>query len=139
MTARRLLAAAAALLLLPACKDSTAPDPGLPGMYTLRTIAGKPLPWPQFPSSDGDTAWVLGGTYTFRADDTFTVTNDYRYVRHGIVELRHTENDGEYRVIGDSVRMWQTAFDYGARRGGKTLTVHGPSEDWVYRRLQFPE
>ena len=125
--------AAAALVLLAACKDSTAPDPGLPGTYTLRTIAGQPLPWPQFPS-EGDTAWVLGGTYTFQADDTFVETYDYRYVRDGTVELRHYVNDGEYRMIGDSLRMWYGSYDFGARREGRTLIVHGRYEDWVYRR-----
>jgi hypothetical protein len=136
MPTRRLLAAA--LLLLAACRDSTAPDPGLPGTYSLRTIAGKPLPWPQFPAGV-DTAWVLGGTYTFRADDTFTITNDYRYVRHGTVDVQYLVDEGEYRVIGDSLRMFALGYEYGARRSGRTLIVHGRYEDWVYRRQTLPE
>ena len=136
MPTRRLLAAA--LLVLAACKDSTAPDPGIPGTYTLRRISGAPLPWPQFPS-EGDTAWVLGGTYTFRADDTFVETYDYRYVRHGTVDLEHHEIDGEYRVIGDSLQLYTIGAELGARREGRDLVVHGRYEDWVYRRQTLPE
>ncbi|MFL5385881.1 MAG: hypothetical protein ACJ8GN_25475 [Longimicrobiaceae bacterium] len=138
MTTRRLLAAAA-LLLLPACKDSTAPDPGLVGgTYTLRTIAGKTLPWVQLVQPPEDTTWVTGGSYTFRADSTYTFTYDYRYRRSGQVSVQHYEDTGRYRAFGDSLQLsdW---WDYGGRRSGRTLVVHGRYEDWVYRRQILPE
>jgi hypothetical protein len=133
MPTRRLLAAATLLVLAAACKDSTAPDPGLAGTFTLRTIAGQPLPWPQFPS-EGDTAWVLGGSYVFREDSTYTITYDYRYVRPSGVSVEHIAEEGEYRVRGDSVLLSDLGADYGARREGSTLVVHGRYEDWIYRR-----
>ena len=134
MTPRRLLAAA--LLLLAACGEPTAPepapDPELEGTYTLRAIDGKTLPWVQLVLGQ-DTTWVLGGSYTFRADSTYTFTYDYRYKRSGVVELKHYEDVGRYRAIGDSLQLsdW---WDYGARRTGKTLLVYGRDNDWVYRR-----
>ena len=136
MITRRLLAAA--LLLLAACRDSTAPDPGLPGTYSLSRIGGEPLPWPQLPA-EGDTAWVLSGTFIVHADDTFVESYNYRFVRHGTVELQHFENSGEYRVIGDSLRLFTTGGELGGRREGRTRTVHRQFEDWVYRRETFPE
>lgn len=132
MPIRRL--AAAALLLLAACHDATAPDRGLAGgTYTLRRIRGEPLPWPQFPA-EGDTSWVLGGTYTFRADSTYTWTYDDRYVKLDGVTLRHHEDEGEYLPVGDSLVLMYGHFAQGARRTGNTLVVHGTYEDWTYRR-----
>jgi hypothetical protein len=132
MTARRLLAATALLLLAAACKDSTGSDPGLVGTFTLKTVAGKTLPWIDW-ALEQDTAWVLGGSYVFRADSTYTFTYDYRYKRSGVVTLEHYEDVGRYRAIGDSLQLsdW---WDYGARRDGRTLVVHGRDNEWVYRR-----
>ena len=131
MPTRRLLAAA--LLLLAACKDATAPDPGLVGgTYTLRTIGGITLPWVELALTE-DTTWVTGGSYSFRADSSYTFTYDYRYKRSGQVSVQHYEDTGRYRAFGDSLQLsdW---WDYGGRRSGKTLVVHGRYDDWVYRR-----
>ena len=128
MTPRRLLAA---------CGESTvpepAPDPELKGTYTLRTIGGKTLPWVQLVQQERDTTWVLGGSYTFRADSTYTFTYIYRYLRNGEVTVQHYQDEGRYQASGDSLRLidW---WDYGARREGNTLVVHGRYEDWIYRR-----
>jgi hypothetical protein len=130
MPIRRLLAAA--LLLLAACRDSTGSDPGLVGTWTLRTVAGHTLPWIDLALED-DTAWVTGGSYTFRADSSYTFTYDYRYRRSGVVSVEHFEDVGRYRAIGDSLQLsdW---WDYGARRTGRSLVVYGRDNDWVYRR-----
>ena len=127
---------AAALLLLAACGEPTAPepapDPELEGTYTLRAIDGKTLPWVQLVLGQ-DTTWVLGGSYTFRADSTYTFTYIYRYLRDGEVTVQHYQDEGRYQAFGDSLRLidW---WDYGARREGNTLVVHGRYEDWIYRR-----
>ena len=127
---RRLLVSAALLLL--ACRDATAPDPGLVGTFTLRSVGGQPVPWVEL-VSDADTTWVDGGSYTFRADSTYTFTYEYRYRRGGAITRRHYEDVGRYRALGDSLQLsdW---WDYGGRRSGRTLTVHGRYDDWVYRR-----
>lgn len=132
MPTRRLLAAAAALLALAACRDSTAPDPGMAGTWTLRTISGKPLPWIDLALPE-DTAWVTGGSYTFRADSTYTFTYDYRYKRSGQVSVQHYEDTGRYRAFGDSLQLsdW---WDYGGHRYGTKLLIHGRDNDWVYQR-----
>ena len=133
MPIRRLLAAAA-LLLLSACGDATAPDPGLLGTFTLRTIAGKTLPWAQS-ASPGDTVWVLGGTRTFNADSTYLESYEYRYVHSGVSRLDYPQLTGPYRAFGDSVEIYHIGpTPEIARRSGRTLVVHGRYEDWVYRR-----
>jgi|GEM_PF-2769981 len=132
MPIRRLLAAATLLLLAAACRDSTGADPGLAGNWTLRTVAGHTLPWIDWVVAE-DTAWVTGGSYTFRADSTYTFTYDYRYRRSGTISVEHFEDTGRYRALGDSLQLsdW---WDYGARRTGRTLVVYGRDNDWVYRR-----
>ncbi|HEV7588765.1 MAG TPA: hypothetical protein VGO40_11680 [Longimicrobium sp.] len=134
MPTRRHLAAAV-LLLSAACRaDSTAPDPGLAmgTTYTLRSIGGRPLPWVEL-AREPDTTWVIGGSYAFRADSTYTFSYDYRYRRSSEVTVQHYEDTGRYRAFGDSLQLsdW---WDYGARRSGKAVIVHGRYDDWIYRR-----
>jgi hypothetical protein len=55
-------------------------------------------------------------------------------VRPSGVSVEHIAEEGEYRVRGDSVLLSDLGWDYGARREGSTLVVHGRYEDWIYRR-----
>jgi hypothetical protein len=126
------------LSLLAACSgDATSPETRPMGTYTLRTVAGRPLPWVQFTGEAGDSTIVLGSAYTFRGDSTFSIRYDYRYVRRDSTWTRTYEEEGNYRTVGNALQMsdyfWRDELYY-AELSGRTLTAHGRYEDWVYKK-----
>ena len=126
-----LLTAAAA-----ACGGGDAPDPlspqGLAGTYTLRTVAGAPLPFDRIPG----LSQLVGEEIRLGTDGTYrrrTSLVDTQSGRRG-----ESEESGSWYVYDGTVRLRvpgpQMAIVYAATERG-TLTWQVPGGDaWVYRR-----
>jgi hypothetical protein len=76
-------------LSLVGCGDSTGPEEGIEGVYTLQTVNGATLPW--FAGEfDAIRVDVVSGSVTLLADGTFTDKTTFRLTEGTVVT---TEDD----------------------------------------------
>ncbi|MGK2933864.1 MAG: hypothetical protein ACSLFE_01290 [Gemmatimonadaceae bacterium] len=104
-----LLAAAAALLSLSACGESSVTDPyqGAAGVFLLQSIAGQPLPAVITSSSTEGEVRVTTGSLFLSADRRFqeTLTVTLQPPGTSTPQNGSAVASGTYTVVGDSVEF----------------------------------
>jgi hypothetical protein len=96
----------AALLLLPACYDSTGPEYSRLGRYTLRRINGGTLPGEVYENAVARIQFN-GGTLHLKSDLTFVDSTLVQVYRKGEGDSLLTTDvaAGTYRFSGDTVHL----------------------------------
>lgn len=136
---RRLMTVLAAAIVLPltACgdRDPTEPAAAVSGRYPLRTINGQNLPF-TVQRVGNDSAEVIHGSITFRADSTFSDSVTFRFTIDDEVTIDEDAITGTYRLSGTAVTL--TPADgsnaYTLSVSGTTLTQTFDQFALVYRK-----
>jgi hypothetical protein len=137
---RRLLAAVAVLTLTACINDSvgvvgtqatggdnTSSTTGMAGTYTLRTVAGAPLPY-TYLQSGADKSEILDDVVTLTNNGTWSEFLHERKTASGVVTIIAVTDAGSYVRVGTTGLTFSTPNhpDFsGVVSGGNTLTLFG--------------
>lgn len=132
---RRLALALAVALSVSACGGDSSTDPGsITGTYTLRTIAGSPLPYVL--SEIGTTKYeLLDDAVTLNANGTYTEISHTRATVNGQVSTTPSTDSGSYAVSGTDITF--TSLDGSTVTGtvgAGTLTIPTGGGPAIYAR-----
>ena len=133
---RTLLRIFALALMLPlaGCSDSTSPEPGIEGVYTLRTINGGTLPWLAV-NSGGTRVDVISGSITLLTDGTFTDKTTFKVVEQGVERLEDDVYTGTFVKTGIGATLNPVGFQpYIVSISGASMTQLIGEATLVYRK-----
>lgn len=131
----RRFALALVLALATACGDTSGPDTGHTGTYTLRSVDGDPLPATLY--EDGtDYVRVVGGSLTLDADGTFSTQSTINYRMQGETGTETGTLFGTYTRSGSSIVMTDSDGDVftATYDGNDQLTMSEDGVVVVYRK-----
>lgn len=124
---RRLVPLALTLVMaLAACGDGTGPEPGIDGVYTLKSINGNALPWIAF-QIEQDKIEVLSGSITLRTDGSFTDLTTYRITESGVSRDEQDVYTGTFLETATGATLSPIGFEpyVVAIAGGKLTQIIG--------------
>ena len=87
-----------------ACSDTS--GPATPGVYTLRSVYGQPLPLTLHATTEGDTVQLVGETVVLESGGLATVTKFNRtVVAGGPASYSHSDASWAYSVVGVRISL----------------------------------
>lgn len=118
-----------------ACGDTSGPDTGHTGLYTLHSVDGDPVPATLFAEGE-DYIRVVSGTLTLEADGTFRAVSTLDYRFEGVAATETGSSTGTWSRSGTTVTFTGSEGDVITAEydGSGQLTLSEEGSTLVYRK-----